>query len=139
MLDRIRLVVEGMRSTLGADACWTWPQKARTVKGYAMVRDGHTRQAHRYVYEHLVAPVPEGMVLDHLCRNRACVNPAHMEPVTNRENVMRGLTPTANRTRCKQDLHELAAVGIYVDSYGFERCRACRQESKRRYAAKRAA
>jgi hypothetical protein len=46
---------------------------------------------HRDVYEQLVGPIPEGLVLDHLCRNRSCCNPAHLEPVTTAENVRRGL------------------------------------------------
>jgi len=65
--------------------------------GYGIVsfrrENGKTSMnAHRFVYIMLVGPIPDGLQLDHLCRNTACVNPAHMEPVTNGENVRRGLT-----------------------------------------------
>ena len=55
--------------------------------------------AHRAAYEVRIGPIPDGMVIDHLCRNRACINPAHMEPVTNRENVLRGTGPSAQHAR----------------------------------------
>jgi hypothetical protein len=74
-----------------------------------------------------------------VCRNRACVNPRHVEPVTNHENILRGIVPTANRVLCKSGRHVLGDVGIYVDSEGTERCHQCRLESKRRYRQRLAA
>jgi hypothetical protein len=56
-------------------------------------------RAHRFAYELLVGPIPEGLVIDHLCRNRRCVNPAHLEPVTAEENWRRGDAPSAISTR----------------------------------------
>lgn len=80
------------------------------------------------------------MTLDHLCRHRWCVNPMHVEPVTNLENILRGTVPSANRALCKAGKHSIVTPGsIYVDSEGVERCRACRLESKRRYQARVAA
>jgi hypothetical protein len=71
------------------DGCWMWTGTLN--KGYGMFSfGGKTRRAHRFAYEALVGPIPEGLALDHLCRNPACVNPAHLEPVTWRENVYRG-------------------------------------------------
>jgi hypothetical protein len=66
--------------------CWIW-QWGRNNSGYGVLCN---RNAHRVYYERAGGTVPEGMVLDHLCRNRLCVNPAHMEPVTVAENARRG-------------------------------------------------
>jgi hypothetical protein len=66
--------------------CWTWLGGLR--KGYGRIGDA---SAHVVVWQLLRGPVPLGMMLDHTCRNRACVYPGHLEPVTNRENTMRGL------------------------------------------------
>lgn len=70
--------------------CWTWTG-ARNPKGYGSVADGRggSMLAHRKAYEHLVGPIPEGLTIDHLCLNKSCVNPAHMEPVTRAENNSR--------------------------------------------------
>jgi len=71
--------------------CWIWTG-AVEGKGYgAPSINGVKRPAHRLAYEDLVGPVPEGLHLDHLCRVRRCVNPAHLEPVTSRENTLRGV------------------------------------------------
>lgn len=72
------------------DECWVWC--ARTNRnGYGRLRvGGRELMAHRLAYEALVGPIPEGLVLDHLCRVRLCINPAHLEPVTVRENTLRG-------------------------------------------------
>ncbi len=73
-----------------ASGCWLWTG-VRTTEGYGQVwRDGRMRMAHREVYELLRGPIDHGLVLDHLCRTPACVNPDHVEPVTQAENVQRG-------------------------------------------------
>jgi hypothetical protein len=69
--------------------CWEW-QGAKATKGYGLFRgDGPMVRTHRYSYEHLVGPIPDGLTLDHLCRNRACCNPEHLEPCTAVENIQR--------------------------------------------------
>ncbi len=85
--------------------CWEWTGRLNEA-GYGIVSTGLRKRerAHRIVYESNVGPVPVGLELDHLCRNRSCVNPSHMEPVTHKENCLRGKGPTsdyAKRTHCK--------------------------------------
>lgn len=70
--------------------CWVWTG-AKQSAGYGALRvDGRVVLAHRHAYEQAVGPIPAGLQLDHLCRVTDCVNPEHLEPVTNRENVLRG-------------------------------------------------
>ncbi len=73
----------------GASGCWPWTGRLSKAGYGAIDWVGHSVVAHRVAYELTVGPVPEGLDLDHLCRNRACANPAHLEPVTSRENTLR--------------------------------------------------
>lgn len=120
------------------NGCWTWVG-ARNWDGYGMIRhEGATRLAHRIVYTLLVGPIADGLTIDHLCRNRACVNPDHLESVTRRVNVLRGDTFQARhaaQTRCKRG-HEFTPENTYIEPSGSRRCIACRRARVR--AAKRA-
>ena len=81
------------------DGCWEWTGSKGSC-GYGHMRvSGRTVSVHRIAYNELVGPIPDGLTLDHLCRNRWCVNPEHLEPVTNRENVLRGVNPPAQNHR----------------------------------------
>ena len=119
-----RLMGKISRSVSG---CWEW-QGAITPDGYGRQSyRGRARRAHRVAYELIVGEIPAGLVLDHLCRNRSCVNPAHLEPVTDRINLLRGIGPTADRasrTHCPQG-HAYDLENTYVDRRGSRHCRAC--------------
>jgi hypothetical protein len=125
-------------------SCWFWTGRYNGF-GYGLVGSHATQKvAHRMVYEFLVGPVPEGLTLDHLCRNRPCVNPAHLEPVAFRENVLRGVGPTAEnarKTHCRHG-HELAGENLLMvgPEHTRRECRACdlaraRQRRRERAAA----
>lgn len=95
--------------------CWEWTG-SRNWCGYGGFKttSSHTG-AHRWSYEKWIGPIEDGLTIDHLCRNRACVNPAHMEQVTMRENVLRGDTFAArnhNKTHCIAG-HEFSAGNTY--------------------------
>jgi len=106
--------------------CWLWT--AASVRGYGrFFYEGKVWVAHRWAYEHFVGPVPDGLDLDHLCRNRGCVNPAHLEPVTRRENLRRGHD---SRPCCPQG-HPRTPENTYErkDRPG-SHCRVCHREKK---------
>lgn len=123
------------------DGCWNWVGD-RDPAGYGKFssRRLSSNRAHRYAYEALVGPIPPGLTIDHLCRNKACVNPDHLEPVTSRINTLRSGNPAAinaAKTHCKRG-HELAGRNLIVDkAKGNRACRACRtqMEQKRRRSA----
>lgn len=85
--------------------CWNWTA-GKDEFGYGRFGfRGRNNRAYRVAYILLVGEVPEGLELDHLCRNRACINPAHLEPVTHRENILRGKNHVAEqskRTHCRE-------------------------------------
>jgi hypothetical protein len=102
--------------------------------GYGYTRyEGKSRRAHKLAYEELVGPVPEGLVLDHLCRVRNCVNPDHLEAVTTKVNLMRGFghaRKNAEKTHCVNG-HEFTPENTYND--GIQRyCRACASAKQKR-------
>ena len=113
--------------------CWIW-LGAILTDGYGSFRPGGGRQilAHRYAYKDQLGSIPTGLQLDHLCRVRACVNPAHLEPVTGRVNVLRGQTFVAEniaKTHCPYG-HEYSPENTYTWRR-HRSCRACASIRKR--------
>lgn len=123
--------------------CWIWTA-GLTSNGYGsfhMKVKGRWRpvRAHRFAYESLVGRIPKGLEPDHLCRVRACVNPSHLEPVTRRENFLRGSHPHAaahNDRTCTRG-HPMSEENTYyrIDRPGEWNCRVCRRERDQAKAA----
>lgn len=123
--------------------CWLW-LGIRLPIGYGrMYKDNRRVRAHRIAYELLIGPIPEGLELDHLCRNHSCVNPRHLEPVTHKENCLRGLAPIMGgdlqraKTHCAKG-HPYDAANTYFNPRNRKRgCRTCnRAAAKHLYYAK---
>ena len=112
--------------------CWQWT--GSKGDGYGKVNGFHTSLAHRLSYEEACGPIPEGLQLDHLCRNRACVKPGHLEAVTQKVNQERG--SNATRTHCKHG-HEYTPENTKIIRSGSRWCRECGRERTRRWNAKR--
>jgi len=133
--DRFWSKVAGRADPAG---CWTWVA-GKFPKGYGVFRiDGKSKSVHRLSYESMVGPIPAGLSIDHLCRNRACVNPAHLEAVTNRVNVLRGVSyiaACAKKTHCPQG-HPYAGENLHVYQ-GRRYCRACHKVHARAHDARR--
>jgi hypothetical protein len=120
--------------------CWIWVG-ARTPLGYGQFRDkGRTVYAHRWAFENANGPIPTGLTLDHLCRNPACVNPAHLEAVTHRINMRRGVGfsgVNARKTHCPRG-HEYTPENTKWFKGG-RTCRTCYLvHMKAMYAKRRA-
>lgn len=108
-----------------AASCWLW-RGAMSNSGYghfALMKRRHCT-AHRAALMLTGHEIPDGMVVDHLCRNRQCVNPAHLEPVPQSVNVRRGKRWAEPVTHCKRG-HEFTDSNTYVNPRGVRRCRAC--------------
>lgn len=118
------------------NGCWQWIG-ATERRGYGRAWErGRDVYAHRVMYERARGPIPEGLYLDHLCRNPGCVNPDHLEPVTNRENLLRGEgfgARNARKTHCVRG-HALSGDNVRSHNHGTAReCRACKPVRKNAY------
>jgi hypothetical protein len=107
--------------------CWTW-QATLDRHGYGTFYfAGRNQSAHRVAHEMFRDPIPDGLHIDHLCRNRACVNPAHLDAVEQRINTLRGDAPTAaawREGRCKNG-HPRTPENTYVRNERARQCRVC--------------
>jgi hypothetical protein len=122
------------------DGCWEWTG-AKRRGGY-----GHlfpNLVAHRVAYQLVVGAIPDGLSLDHLCRNRGCVNPAHLEPVSTRENLMRSPLTIATRNvlkgQCPKGHPYTAANSVAHSKNGGRQCRQCKNDWARGYRRRNAA
>lgn len=112
---------------IAENGCWNWTA-ALSHNGYGRVWTGvRNRAAHRYIYELLVALVDGRLQLDHLCQNRKCVNPEHLEPVTSKENLRRSGHANRLKTHCKHG-HEFTEENTLIDKFSktpHRRCKIC--------------
>lgn len=137
-MTRYEWLVEQL-SSARPDACLEWPWSSNG-NGYGQVwHAGRLWPTHRLAYMLTIGIVPDGLELDHLCRNRACFNPAHLEPVTRAINVRRGDAPRIARARQRAKTHcpaghPLSGDNLLMRPSGWRRCRACHREQKRESA-----
>ena len=134
--DIVRLV-KSIKTT--PEGCWEWT-KFIDKDGYGMVRvgsrtDGTRRneRVHRWAYSLIIGQIPKGYVLDHLCRNRRCCNPVHLEIVTPQENTKRNIRATA--THCVND-HPLLGDNLYIAPDGKRGCKTCRHKRSLEFGRK---
>lgn len=112
--------------------CWEW--ECNILHGYGRFCHGRGKHypAHRVLYEYLNGKIEEGLELDHLCRNKKCINPYHLEPVTHAENVRRA-TPFINYKRadfCHRG-HKLEGDNLKFNRIGYRRCKSCHRDKER--------
>lgn len=116
--------------------CWLWSGYLAGSGGYGGIEIlGRQKLAHRVVYELLVGPIPDGLTIDHKCRVRCCVNPNHLEPVTSKENVLRGIGRSAQnskKTHCVNG-HEFTPENTATFSDGGRHCVECGRIRAREY------
>lgn len=142
------------------DTCWTWTAAEARDNYGSFAAMGRTYRAHRFAYELHYGPIPDGLQVDHTCHNedktcpggpacmhRRCVNPAHLEAVTGRENTLRAATPAgvnAAKTHCNRG-HEFTPENTYLikpsrsQRNGARRCRTCLRATQARFELRRQA
>lgn len=117
--------------TIKHDECWLYAGVLDTVQGYGLIcANGKVYRAHRVMYENLVGTIAPYKVIDHLCRVVSCINPEHLEVVSDLENKMRGLSPAAQnarKTHCNKG-HAYTPENTIISKKGWRECRICRRE-----------
>lgn len=120
------------------ETCWIWT--GGKSHGYGMVTiNSRVMMVHRAMYEIYKGPIPDRYVIDHLCRNPSCVNPDHLEAVTERENILRGNGATAinaRKTACSNGHEYTKETCRVVETTGERRCRVCEKANKAGWKAR---
>jgi len=121
---------------LKTDYCWLWIGAPEGRVGYGrLLVNGKRVIAHRYAYEQFKRPIPEGMVIDHLCLTPLCVNPDYLEAVSNKENILRGVSlpaQAARRTECAKG-HQYSVSNLFIRPDGARGCRTCNWQYQQEY------
>lgn len=118
--------------------CWVWTAYVDKSNGYGKFQLGGANvYAHRFAYEDMIADIPAGLQIDHLCRNRICVNPYHLEPVTPLVNTRRSPIGHASKTHCPQG-HAYSGDNLRVWS-GRRYCRTCQAENSKAFRERQSA
>ena len=133
------LIAAGLSRFQVAEGCWLWTGSINE-SGYGLLIEKAggkqiNHRAHRWSYEYHIGPIPDGLVLDHLCRVRRCVNPDHLEPVTDAENIRRGVSWNGSKTHCKRG-HEFTSENTGIQNGNHRFCRACRRMTDARRRTK---
>lgn len=114
-----------------SSGCWLWTG-TKAGSGYGRFwADGQRIYAHRWAYSRFVAPIPDGYEIDHLCREPACVNPTHLEPVSHRENSLRGDSPIARNARKTHCIRGHPLIGDNLRAGRYRQCRTCARDRAR--------
>lgn len=134
-------IIDRMKTRIDIDShgCWNWTG-AKTSGGYGRITWSVNKKmiyalTHRVMWTATNGAIPAGFDIDHLCRNRACCNPEHLEPVTRQTNLLRGDTIPAARasaTHCHKG-HEFTAENTRTTTLGQRECRTCKREANRAY------
>jgi len=138
--DFVERFMRNIDMSKGLFECWEW-MGSKDAYGYGQIgRNCHMYKVHRVLYTYFVSIIPFGLTLDHKCRNRSCVNPSHLEPVSNHENILRGESFTAKQSRQTYCIngHPLSGENLSIrynkdGSFRARQCQTCRRIANRKW------